>query len=164
MIVTATSQTAELQQQRLIRAARKLLQPSPVRLHHVPQWLIRRIRERLGKPQRLHPGGPDYLHYAVSVMGERDRASWLDHWGSTATPAGRPAFVSEPYLRPDMVQQAEAFAKTLGLEFAISANSEWYPGNTIRLMFWESDDDQQAVPVARIAQDERAEGRATGNA
>jgi len=159
MIATTTSRTAELQQQRLIHAARKLLWPSPVRLHHVPQWLVRRIRERVGKPQRLHPGGPDYLHYAVSATGGRDGAYWLDHWGSTTTPAGRPAFVSEPYLRPAMVQRAEAFAKMLGLEFVMSANSEWYPGNTIRLMFWEPDDDQLAIPDARIAQDERAEAR-----
>jgi hypothetical protein len=120
------------QQRRHIEAARDLLKPSPVRLHHVPRWLIQRIRKHIGTVPMCHSGF-DVVHQAACDTGSD---SWLDHFGST-TINGRPAFVSEPYLGSRGIVDAMRFAERLMLEFDFSPNSWWYPGQTTRLIFQE---------------------------
>ena len=63
-------------------------------------------------------------------------------WRST-TYMGGVAFVSEPYERqitPDTLARLDAFTEKLGIEWHISANSWWYPGWTIRILFYEPDE------------------------
>ena len=157
---------AERQQRRQIQAARDLLQPSEVRLHHVPRWLTRRIKAALGKSPLAYHFGPDEVRRAADVAStNRHGAYWLDHFGTT-TVHGRPAFVSEPYLEVGMVEDARRFAKLLGLTFDIRPNSWWYPGQTTRLVFQEpkSKDDQQPVPASDVAADEREQAGVTAGA
>lgn len=121
--------------EQLIAAARELLKPTPVRLHHVPQWLMRRL-----KPMRPRFDGR-YLHHSASVvLDEVVTASggrWLDHWGST-TIGVQQRFVAEPYqVTAADVASLEKIAKATGLEWYLCPNSWWYPGATIRIVIRE---------------------------
>lgn len=153
------------QQRRQIQAARELLKPSEVRLHHVPRWLARRIRAKLGKSPRSYHSAFDDVQRAAAATAANGSAYWLDHFGST-TFKGRPAFVAEPYLSADMIPDAIRFAELLGLTFDIRPNSWWYPGQTTRLVFQEPIEPevgQLAVPAAGVAQDAREQaGVASG--
>jgi hypothetical protein len=119
---------AAQQQRERIERAREILKPSPVRLHHVPNWLRRRLLERVGTEFRLTDGS-SVLRIAMDRLNIR-----FDHYGSTVW-CGIPAFVSEPYASPDDIADAVRFAEVVGLELRIEPNSWWYPGQTTRLMF-----------------------------
>lgn len=113
-------------QERHIERCRELLQPSPVRVGHVPRWLARRIRERT--PCRGH--GTTLLGKALALAQAR-----FDHEGSTVLPDGREAFVSETYELLHDIDGARRFAALLGLELRVSACSWWFPGYAIRVAF-----------------------------
>ena len=94
-----------------IEAARELLKPTPVRLHHTPRWARREFKLYGTKP------------------------SWCDHWGSTKLPDGRVAFVSEPYdISPGTLCEIDAIAKRHGWTWWLEALSWWYPGHTFRIV------------------------------
>lgn len=122
-LVEAMIATNQRQQERHIAACRELLQPIPVRPSHVPGWLARRIRQRLG----IRGCADALLHRALALAGFT-----VDHWGSID---GGQRFVSEPYPEPNDLAGAERFAALLGLRLKIDANSWWYPGFTLRLTF-----------------------------
>jgi hypothetical protein len=111
-----------------IETARELLRPSEVRLHHVPNWLRRRLLEKIGTEFRLTDGG-SVIRYAMDRLKIR-----FDHWGSTKF-CGTTAFVSEPYASADDITDAVRFAEAVDLELRILPNSWWYPGQTLRLLF-----------------------------
>ena len=124
----ARSHAANDTEQR-IRAARQLLKPSEVRLHHVPNWFRRALLKAYGCP-RHDTSGHAVLYHAAS--NDRD---WLDHWGSTQID-GKAAFVSEPYgLSAESMAAAAELATKAGCRFYVSPNAWWYPGATIRLVF-----------------------------
>ena len=120
----------------LIDRARQLLQPSPVELHHVPNWLRRQILRTLrggpDRPPRYCTGGLEAFQHAISVTRT---GSAFDHWGSMLDGDGLRVFVSEPYLSIEGVKAAERFAERFELELSISSNSWWFPGQTTRLIF-----------------------------
>jgi hypothetical protein len=98
-----------------IEQARALLGPSKVRLHHVPRWFA---KSRIISESGIWQG------------------SWLDHFGSTTLADGRAAFVSEPYhVTAAELAECQEIAARVGCDFWVSANSWWYPGVTIRLVF-----------------------------
>lgn len=126
------SQHVAGEQTRRIEQARRLLQPTPVQLHRVPNWLRRRLLAAIGC------GGGGTSGYAVLAHAERLMGwRWLDHWGAS-TYRGQPCFVSEPYhvSADDMAAVAE-LCRRCNLDSHLSANSWWYPGETIRIAIYE---------------------------
>jgi hypothetical protein len=144
---------AAAQQAAQIDAARKLLEPSPVKLNHCPRWFKSKLTAYLKATKRTERGWIDptfafsqQLEAIMDSFGEIvDQQNihgmhdhWLDHWGSTTLAGGRAAFVSEPYgLSPQRAIRLQQLAEAIGLEFWICPNSWWYPGATIRLIFAE---------------------------
>jgi len=159
---TTDHREAARQQRRQIQAARELLKPSEVRLHHVPRWLARRIKAALGKSSRRYYSAFDEVQRAAAATAANGSAYWLDHFGST-TLHGRPAFVAEPYLSPSMIPDAIRFAELLGLTFDILPNSWWFPGRTTRLVFQEPPEPQQADPGQDAGQDAREQAETTSD-
>lgn len=100
--------------------------PSAVKLHHVPNWLKVRIRERVGRGYDLHD---------VMIRNDDD-GFWLDHWGSTKLANGQEAFVSEPYgLNGRGMAGLLRTSEALNLHVSVHAASEWNPsGGTIRIL------------------------------
>ena len=122
-------------QQERFRQLRKLLKPTEVRLHHVPNWFRRRLLKVFGCSHGYTGGWFVLDHARKQHFG--DNARWLDHWGSTKYRSGT-AFVSEPYqVSPETVALLDSFAKRIGVDWHLSANSWWYPGWTIRILFCE---------------------------
>jgi hypothetical protein len=111
-----------------IEQARKVLEPKRVRKEHIPQWLKTRMR------CYLRAQGKPYGDFYSAVVGIVGSFSFLDHYGTIDS--GN-VFVSEPYLLPQHVILAEAFASRLGILFSIDANSYHFPGRTTRLRFQE---------------------------
>ena len=119
----------------LIRQAREILRPTPVRLHHAPGWFSRVVQRAYGRGCQ----GATLLEQIARLTDHAADSRWLDHWGSTKLPDGRVAFASEPYdLSPSAVTMLARFAEDIGCEFWVSPNSWWYPGATIRLLFAQS--------------------------
>lgn len=122
----------------MIRQAREVLKPTPVRTSHVPTWLKKRLvlASREGKFD-VNPAvgllGSAVLH---TVTEDADDDRWLDHWGSTEDESVGmlDCFVSEPYYFHQ--GSVQAFADLLDLEWVMSPNSWHYPGHTFRLLFF----------------------------
>lgn len=120
--------------QREIDTAREILKPTPVRLHHVPRWLAKRLRvyQRTWGGRKSPTSGHGLLDEArrkLAIPGH-----WLDHAGSTKI-GGVEVFVSEPYgFTPDMARGLDQLSKDTGLEWWVESNSWWYPGHTVRIV------------------------------
>lgn len=115
-------------QEEFIREARARLQPSPVRLHHVPRW--------------ARPGWRRAVRAYSLPAGASFRL--LDHWGSTVRVADDGErytdLVSEPYAASCAAvdpAQLGAFDRVFGVVGEVSDNSWWYPGHTIRITWRE---------------------------
>lgn len=124
--------SAASKQQEFIEKMRALAKPSPVRLHHEPRWLLKRIHKSCGRSMRVW----EYAH------SERF-GFFLDHWGTVDD--GK-VFVSEPYPTARMIAAADAFSESLGLQIYIRANSHWNPGSTIRLEFRVPPHEEKETP------------------
>jgi hypothetical protein len=112
-----------------IAEARKVFDPTPVRLHHRPKWFM----QLLAAAKRRNPHGPAAGFYEDLRRGSW-KLDWMDHWGSTVLLNGTPAFVSEPYgITSETLAEVEAIAEECGCYANVSANSYWYPGSTIRI-------------------------------
>lgn len=124
-------------QREMIEAARALLRPTPVKLHHVPNWFRMALLRGFGCAD-CRTSGEDVLHYAIDCVRRRNYfSSWLDHWGSTAYQS-RPNFVSEPYnITEDNVKEIAEIARKSGCKWFLTANSWWFPGATIRIAFYQ---------------------------
>lgn len=134
--------------------------PTPVRLHHVPQWFRLKLMRRFGVPEGY--GGPcsgtEALYHAQGRLPAL--ADVLDHWGSTRLPDGQVAFVCEPYRTVEELRAAAvAVAAELRCGWSVSADSEWYPGQTVRVLFLPSPvagravaDDGRDLPAHPISQ------------
>jgi len=112
------------------RTERKII---PVKLHHTPGWLAKRLRRSFGI-RRDVPSG--YLVHEAT--GTED---WLDHWG-TAMHDGQKCFVSEPYLQKNSMSAIEKFAEIGGFTFENHGKrlSWWFPNETTRLVFRPMED------------------------
>lgn len=118
--------------QRQIDASRLLLAPSPVRSLHVPAWLRYACLRVYGRSAWWGTCGPAVVQRAAVACGD---SYWLDHFGSTIV-GGIQCFVAEPYPQSvDSLRAAERFANSIGADMTVSADSWWYPGATIRLLF-----------------------------
>lgn len=118
--------------ERRIAEARRILEPTEVRLHRVPKWLRLLMLQKFGCRNRDTSGG-GVLWNAVQTDS---CGGWLDHWGSTMM-CGKLCFVSEPYnVTAEKVADVDAFAARLGVQWSLSANSWWYPGHTVRIVLW----------------------------
>jgi len=132
-----------------IAAARELLRPSPVRLHHVPRWFARKLRPLKGQ---LHPRSARYLS-GNSLFDEaacyieydgKFGNNWLDHWGTTVS-HGRPCFVSEPYhVTSSAMTNLDRICELTGLRWYLDPNSWWYPGWTQRIAIYDPSSERQA--------------------
>lgn len=113
----------------LIEDARKLLRPSEVRLHRVPGWLRSQLAKTIGC------GGYNGEEALRRAMAATNSTRVFDHWGSTVINGGK-AFVSEPYpAGPEQMTAAIRFAEAADLDLFVSANSWWFPSQTIRFIF-----------------------------
>lgn len=138
-----TKSQAEIRQRQHIEAARELLKPSPVRHHHVPDWLRRRCLKRFGTGGNGDTSGWHVIHHAVEQVVDGRSRHWLDHFGST-TIGDRRAFAIEPYnLTRPCLADVFRLGDELGLDVEIDANSWWYPGRTIRVLFFEPTEGNQ---------------------
>lgn len=128
MPAISTSQTKQQ-----IDAARLTLNPRPVKLHHIPQWFVRRLRVYRGRHATTSSG---LLRAMLQSVGDANH--WLDHWGSSTSRDGRPAFVAEPYgFGPEVAGALDKLAAETGLEWSVESNSWWYPGHTVRIEIYE---------------------------
>lgn len=119
--------------------------PSPVRLHHVPDWFRRRLLKVFGTWRGQTSASLVFYHFQNHVMAF---PNWIDHWGSTRLPDGSVAFISEPYSRPEDVRDSvAALAHDLGCSWCITGNSEWFPGSTIRIELFEGPD---STPISDL--------------
>ena len=118
--------------EREIQARRRVMKPSEVDLHHVPNWFRRRLLKAYGCSDRDTAGWAVLCH-----ARDANDWTWLDHHGSTKWD-GQPAFVSEPYgVTAKELQQVADMCERCGLFYRVSANSYWYPGSTIRILIFE---------------------------
>ena len=103
---------------------RKRFSTDAVRLHHLPRWWKRRVKQAGGEI------------YAYSYgLGE----DIFDHCGSSRNGT---VFVSEPYGShddPQLIASVGRVAIRLGLEYVIlpACRSWWNPPSTCRIEFWE---------------------------
>jgi hypothetical protein len=124
------------EQEKQIDAARKLLNPSPVELHAVPDWFRRAMLKRFG------PFYDSTSGYAMLGHIQHDHRSggFLDHFGKTIH-RGKPAFVAEPYgVCLSGLQYIDWLCKEIGCKWTIEPNSWWFPGRTTRIVFYREDD------------------------
>ena len=73
----------------------------------------------------------------------RTEVEWLDHTGSATWGKAR-AWVSEPYphaITAESMRQIQLVADLANLYSGVSANSWHYPGHTVRIVFWEKDNE-----------------------
>ena len=130
----ARTPNLERRQNQRIDELRAIMKPSPVRLHHVPDWfrlvLLRHVGCRWGNTQ-----GCAVLSHAQAALG----LTWMDHWGSTPF-RDTVAFVSEPYqLSRNEVESIDDLAKLIGCHWHICPNSWWYPGSTLRVLMFQEE-------------------------
>jgi hypothetical protein len=122
-----------------IASVRELLKPTPVRLHHVPQWLnvaVSRVAKAQGWKIPANMDHPVRFGWCLDQLGAdgcKGLSGSLDHFGSWKA-GKREGFCGEPYqLNAREIAAWEAFAELAGLECYVSADSWWYPGWTLRI-------------------------------
>lgn len=119
-------------------SVRKILSPAHVERHKIPSWLGSAIKQAiksqaLPKPQHPLLSASDSFQYAINQLGRE----WADHCGRLKLSDGSQALISEPYaerVNGELISQLESFCRTLNLEYVLDANSEWFPGRTLRIM------------------------------
>ena len=144
-----SSTDAGRMQMQFIDAARQLLQPSPVDLHHVPGWFRLVLLENYGCQH-----GPTDGSTLLTTLAQTLEWRWVDHWGSTSY-HGVHAFVSEPYgLRAADLGAIAEMCRACNLEYIVSPNSWWYPSHTIRILIFPKTDTLSHGPVEKPAKTE----------
>ena len=137
-MTTATHTDDPRAQRRAIESNRAQRGIIPVRLHHTPRWLTKRLRHRFDFQGKRYANW-EIVQRAVDAVNHEIEGfvpTWLDHWG-TAIHDGMECFVSEPYLSDGVMPAIERFAEIGGfaLENHGKARSWWYPDWTTRLVF-----------------------------
>lgn len=130
--VSARLQIAE------IEFHREILGISPVMLHKMPGWWMRRACYADKGWGRIDAEQSMYVLEQRTGMAMRI----IDHWGQSKTRDGHCAFVTEPYLPywdSRVMSAVQQIAGWLGVHFNIYDvwESWWYPGHTIRIEFFE---------------------------
>jgi hypothetical protein len=134
-----TSKGKAQRQRQRIEAARRLLGPSAVELHKVPNW----FRLAYVRAFRLSHNGASGWNVIDHLQRHLGRGGWLDHFGK-GTYRGRPAFISEPYgVDLADIEKIAELAAVLGCEYEINPNSFWFPGATTRIAFYQQEADDQ---------------------
>ena len=141
--MTTVAEQRAREQERFIDDARRLLRPGEVKLHKRAAWLTERlIVYRRTHGLRVLPASMVLGDTASTICG--DRGEWLDHWGTCdigpfACCHKGLNFVSEPYgFGTEQAQALDRFCKALGgLDWHVSANTWWFPGNTVRITIHE---------------------------
>lgn len=114
---------------------------TPVRRGHIPRW-VRDAALAYCRRRGLRPFSRS-AHAALKAVLDDLGMGWrdvLDHLGSTTTWDGCDAFVGEPYhLDADDIRSALRLADALGCKLSITATSEWYPTETVRVEFRRPD-------------------------
>ena len=116
---------------------REILQPSPLKRGLAPRWVLTAVKlaikeGRIPKLKAALTSGATALEEATRVLG----ASWTDRIGKFKWD-GIEFLVSEPYAeRIDrrMLSELEDFAQAVGTSYFFSANSEHFPGRTVRIV------------------------------
>ncbi len=117
--------------------ARRVLETTPVRRRHVPEWFRQALLRVYGSSPRSSSGTAvlDHARHWHPLHGHYWR--WLDHWGSTNS-YGVPAFVSEPYfLKPQDLADIVDMCQRTGLDYEITGNSWHRPGDTLQVLIFE---------------------------
>ena len=127
-----------------IDSRRVTMKPDPVRHYHVPRWLRKHIKNAAEEGKIMTPSMPetscDFLMDVAHEIARRIHPDWtfgnrwIDHWGSAQKGT---VFVSEPYAITSHITTAMKFADVLDLDFHLSSNSWWNPGQTLRFEFRE---------------------------
>jgi hypothetical protein len=120
---------------------RGLLKPFHVDRSRSPKWILPIVRRlisggRLPECRFALTSAGIALEHAAKFCGD----SWLDHDGKVKID-GFEFLVSEPYAEHTslkMLQELEAFCELLGAGYTFTANSEHFPGRTIRIVVAES--------------------------
>ena len=103
-----------------------------IRLHHIPAWLTKRLRE-----EGFIRGRADD---AADVMRQQWEG-WLDHYGSYKDGRGRHVFVSEPYpFGIETLKTLVDFCERLRLDCILKANSYHYPTGCLRIELLPADE------------------------
>lgn len=128
---------------------RRMLNTSQVQSQDVPRWMQDRLREKFGPARKLRHGhsGPNLLMHAVEQSG--GSCLDMDHYGTIPGTGGRRHFVSEPYgFTLKRHQFLEEFARSLGLQTRVDPASWHYPGETVRFVFLQPEDDAAGLEEA----------------
>ena len=103
--------------------------PEPVKLGKIPGWLSRLLVKQFKIPRDV-PGGMARLYW---VQGRTDLLHWIDHSGVVVI-GNEQCFVSEPYgLSSKNAAALVEFCRITGLEFEVSAASNWFPTACLRI-------------------------------
>jgi hypothetical protein len=114
-----------------IKERRKIMKPSPVKLDHIPKWLVKLTDKHYG-----HQRFPN-----LDVC-----RGWIDHYGAAydteyGSLDGQLCFISEPYgLCTECYQNIDKFCMDLGLKWFASANSWHNPGRTFRIVIYQEEE------------------------
>ncbi len=122
-----------------IAEARRILNPSPVRAEHVPDWLRRRMLKAFPSTSgHRHRNTRGWAVLQDALRSFAHSSYWCDHPGSTwMNGIGGTAFVVEPYtLNQYHLAEIAEFARQVGCKYEVSANSWHFPGNTVRVIFF----------------------------
>jgi hypothetical protein len=117
---------------------RELLETEPLNCSRPPIWLRAAVKQaisdgRLPKNKCPINSARAAFDHATKALGH----SWADHVGSLKDSDGIELLVSEPYaerINGDSLAQLDRFCRALDTSYLISANSEWYPGRTLRII------------------------------
>ena len=120
---------------------RKALQPDPVARDQFPKWVLTEVNNaieagKLPEPQKPLLAGADAFHHATKNLG----GLWVDHAGMV-TWKQRQLLVSEPYvskMTSSMLREVERFVELVKGGYFLTCNSEFFPGQTIRIVVGET--------------------------
>jgi hypothetical protein len=104
-----------------------------------------------GKPWKACGGNSGLREFRLRRGDKLPR--FLDHWGRTMTRGGH-AIVAELYftaMTEEQWEEVRRFAIKYDLKYMVLPNSYHFPGQTLRIVFWNEDWCLDAMPVAAAA-------------
>ena len=128
-----------MEQSELIKAARELLEPTPLKKGKIPIWFSKKIT-KFAREHNIDNDLSSVCWYISEQLGINN-PWWIDHWG-----AGRDdrynntgiCFISEPYgIGTDDLRLLDSLCDSMDISYYISANSYHFPGKTIRIVICE---------------------------
>lgn len=147
---------------------REILETPPISRGRAPRWVLQAVKEaikdgKLPEADCALTSGAIALEYATCAIGMPIGQDWSDHSGVLKW-NGHELLVCEPYaekVSAAMLSALEQFTEMTGTTYVMSANSEHYPGRTIRIVIgsagavgsyrrreWKAAQERQALTVA----------------